>query len=53
MAHIKTAGTVDVALTIGELELIRRALGLVRNFGDMDDESPAHQLLADLSVMPA
>jgi hypothetical protein len=53
MAHIKTAGHVDLALTFAELELIRRALHLVRNFGDGDDDSPARDLLADLSVMPA
>lgn len=53
MAHIKTAGHVDVALTIGELELIRRALKLVNHFGDPYDTDPARVLLADLSVMPA
>lgn len=52
MARIKTVGSVDVTLTIAELELIRRALHLVCNFGDADD-SPSRDLLADLSVMPA
>ncbi|MFB7919383.1 hypothetical protein [Streptomyces sp. NPDC056061] len=50
MAKIKSTGTVDVELTIAELELIRRALGLVNNFGMVDDERPARALLADLEV---
>lgn len=49
MAKIKTTGTVDVELTLAELELIRRALELVNNFGMFDDERPARALLADLS----
>jgi hypothetical protein len=53
VAEIKSAGVVDVTLTVAELELIRRALGLVRSFGDCDDERPAVELLADLSVMPS
>lgn len=53
MAQIKSAGTVEVVLTIAELELVRRALGLVRNFGDGDDEYPARALLADLAVLPS
>ena len=53
MAKILTTSQVDVTLTVAELELIRRALGLVRNFGDVDDEEAARDLLADLSVMPA
>ncbi|MFF6928337.1 hypothetical protein [Streptomyces californicus] len=49
MAKIKSTGTVDVELTLAELELIRRALGLVNSFGMVDDERPALALLADLS----
>ncbi|MCM2391736.1 hypothetical protein [Streptomyces albipurpureus] len=49
MAKIKSTGTVDVELTFAELELIRRALGLVQNFGSVDDEWPARELLGDLS----
>ncbi|MER5501350.1 hypothetical protein ABT096_29675 [Streptomyces sp. NPDC002561] len=50
MAKIKSTGTVDVELTIAELELIRRALRLVRNLGEPDDDRPALSLLADLEV---
>ncbi|WP_198540777.1 hypothetical protein [Streptomyces sp. NTK 937] len=50
MAKIKSTGTVDVELTLAELELIRRALGLVRDFGDMADWDPATALRADLEV---
>lgn len=53
MAEIKNVGTVDVTLTIAELELIRRALRLVIPHGPVEDEDPARDLLADLSVMPA
>lgn len=42
MAKIKSTGTVDVELTLAELEL-------VNNFGMVDDERPARSLLADLS----
>ncbi|MGW6638488.1 hypothetical protein [Streptomyces cyaneofuscatus] len=50
MAKIKRTGTVDVELTFAELELIRRALGLVRDFGDMADWGAASALRADLEV---
>lgn len=50
MAQIKSTGTVDVELTLAELELIRRALKLVDHFGTTDDERPARALLADLEV---
>ncbi|MEV7425180.1 hypothetical protein [Streptomyces sp. NPDC091212] len=48
MAKIKSTGTVDVELTVAELELIRRALWSHINYGSQDDESPARTLLADL-----
>ncbi|MFE7624269.1 hypothetical protein [Streptomyces sp. NPDC057509] len=50
MAQIKSTGTVDVELTLAELELIRRALRLVNDFGDMSDWDAAPALLADLEV---
>lgn len=50
MAQIKSTGTVDVELTFAELELIRRALQLVNNYGSVDDDRPARTLLADLEV---
>jgi hypothetical protein len=50
MAQIKSTGTVDVELTLAELELIRRALRLVNNFGEIDDMGPANELLADLEA---
>ncbi|MGW1547496.1 hypothetical protein [Streptomyces sp. NPDC002346] len=50
MAQIKSTGTVVVELTLAELELIRRALALVNNYGSTDDERPARALLADLEV---
>jgi hypothetical protein len=53
MAEIKSVGTVDVTLTVAELELIRRGLRLVKTFGDSEDFDPAADLLADLSVMPS
>ena len=49
MAQIKSAGTVVVELSLPELELVRRALKRVDNFGLVDDERPALNLLADLS----
>jgi hypothetical protein len=53
MAQIKSAGTVVVELSISELELVRRSLKLVDNFGLVDDEQPARELLADLSEVRA
>lgn len=53
MAEIKNVGTVDVTLTIAELELIRRALRVVPNSDAYADSDDARALLADLSVMPA
>lgn len=54
MAEIKNVGTVDVTLTIAELELIRRVLRMAKDgYGTADDMDPARDLLADLSVMPA
>ncbi|WP_327712403.1 hypothetical protein OG912_32285 [Streptomyces sp. NBC_00464] len=50
MAVIKSTGTVDVELTLAELELIRRALGLVYNFGATNDMDDALALLADLEA---
>ncbi|WNI28635.1 hypothetical protein [Streptomyces sp. ITFR-6] len=50
MAVIKSTGTVDVELTLAELELIRRSLRLIDNYGLTDDERPARALLADLEV---
>ncbi|WP_018555305.1 MULTISPECIES: hypothetical protein [unclassified Streptomyces] len=50
MAQIKSTGIVDVELTFAELELVRRALGLVHNYGNTDDMDPARALLADLEV---
>lgn len=51
MAKVKSVGTVDVELTVAELELVRRALGLVNHFGRPDDEHPARDLLTDLETM--
>ncbi|GAA3018557.1 hypothetical protein [Streptomyces fulvorobeus] len=50
MAQIKSTGTVDIELTFAELELVRRALGLVNNYGPVDDMDPARALLADLEA---
>lgn len=41
-------GAVVVELSYPELELIRRALRLVRDFGEVDDWDPARDLLTDL-----
>jgi hypothetical protein len=49
MAQIKSAGIVVVELSLPELELVRRALKLVDDFGVGDDWEPARELLADLS----
>ncbi|EHM24242.1 hypothetical protein SPW_7336 [Streptomyces sp. W007] len=51
MAGIKSADIVDVPLTVAELELIERALRLVENFGLVDDEGPARDLLRDLEAI--
>ncbi|MFE5159127.1 hypothetical protein ACFY1A_17050 [Streptomyces sp. NPDC001520] len=48
MAKLKTIGTVDVELSFPELELVRRALRLVENFGNVNDWDEARDLLADL-----
>lgn len=50
MAQIKPAGTVDVELTLAELELIRRGLQSLIDYGMQDDDRPARELLADLEV---
>lgn len=50
MATIKSTGTVDVEVTYAELELLRRALRLVKDFGDVDDWDAARDLLADLGA---
>lgn len=52
MAHIKTAGHVEVALTFAELELIRVALRVVPNSDAYAHSDAARALLADLDVMP-
>lgn len=49
MAHVKSAGSVVVELSLRELELVRRALELVNNYGTVSDERPARALLADLA----
>ncbi|MFI7096405.1 hypothetical protein [Streptomyces lydicus] len=48
MATITGTGTVDVELTVREVDLIRRALRLVEPYGDVDDWERARDLLADL-----
>ncbi|WP_199806510.1 hypothetical protein [Streptomyces sp. NRRL F-5630] len=50
MAVIKSVGKVDVELALSELELIRRALRLVKEFGEVEDWEPARDLLADLEA---
>lgn len=45
-----TGGAVTVELSRAELELICRALGLVKNFGEVDDWDSALELLADLEA---
>ncbi|MCY0926246.1 hypothetical protein OTB20_08505 [Streptomyces sp. H27-H1] len=53
MAKIKSAGTVDVELTIAELEIIRRVLRVVPNSDAYEDSDAARNLLADLSELPS
>ncbi|MEU8840259.1 hypothetical protein AB0D97_14160 [Streptomyces roseus] len=48
MAKITATATYTVELTGPELELIRRALKLVRDFGDTDDWDPADDLRTEL-----
>ncbi|MFJ9694920.1 hypothetical protein [Kitasatospora sp. NPDC101183] len=48
MAKLMPPATVNVELTPAELALVRRALGLVHNFGDPDDWEPAERLREDL-----
>ncbi|BDM70580.1 hypothetical protein HEK616_40670 [Streptomyces nigrescens] len=50
MAKIKSTGTVDVEATYEELELLRRALRLVKTFGEVDDWDLAQELLTDLGA---
>ena len=50
MAKLKAPETVTVELTTAELSLIRVALKLVKDFGDVDDWDAAGDLLADLAV---
>ncbi|MGW0468311.1 hypothetical protein ACWDX6_24050 [Streptomyces sp. NPDC003027] len=49
MAKIKTPSTVTVEFTRAELELVRRALGLVRDFGELNDWDAADELRVDLT----
>lgn len=49
MAQIKSAGSVVVELSMAELEVVRRALVLVDNFGPVADMDPARELLGDLA----
>ncbi|MFI8084340.1 hypothetical protein ACIF6L_26500 [Kitasatospora sp. NPDC086009] len=50
MATIKPPDHVTVEVTTAELALVRRALRLVRDFGDVDDWDGASALLTDLEA---
>ncbi|MGW6949007.1 hypothetical protein ACWGHD_19035 [Streptomyces xanthophaeus] len=50
MAKITATATYSVELTGPELELIRKALELVRDFGDTDDWDAAGDLRSDLEA---
>ncbi|MFG2292032.1 hypothetical protein [Streptomyces sp. NPDC048603] len=52
MAKVVSTGNVGIELSLAELELVRRALQLVKNFGEPDDWEPALDLWADLGERP-
>lgn len=52
MAKIEV-GSVKVELSQAELEVVKRALSLVQNYGEFEDDAPSRSLLEVLREAPA